>query len=81
MCCDVVVPVRAVLQLTHGCVCVQGKGHTPLHLAALHGFEEVASLLIDFDADVNARNTVRCSCSCILLVPCTHGSLRVCLAR
>ena len=37
----------------------EAKGHqTPLHLAAMNGFESVANALIQAKADVNAKNKV-----------------------
>ena len=37
----------------------ESKGHqTPLHLAAMNGFESVANALIQAKADVNAKNKV-----------------------
>lgn len=47
---------------------------TPLHVASLHGWIDVAKCLIEFGADVNAqdrwKNTVSFCIHCFLLVRC-----------
>ena len=50
--------LKSLVDAAHPLTEIDNQGRTPLHLAAMNGFECVANALIQAKADVNAKNKV-----------------------